>query len=365
MAACIRLHVGLARLASSVWPLPETKAREWLELIEAGKDPREIARANKAAQANQRDLTFALVLETYLAQHVSGQRRADDVAQVMRRELLPRGKTKLVTEITRNDVVRLIDTVKERGAIRQAHNVFGYVRAFFNWTIERGSVQKSPCELIRPERLIGAKVPRKRVLTDAELRAFWAATNQLAYPSGPLFQILLLTGQRKSEVAEASWSEFNLAERIWTIPPERFKSDAVHIVPLTDDVIALLHALPRWRGGDYLFSTTGGTKPVNGFGRAKEKLDTAMLATPHIDQLPAFVLHDLRRTVRTRLSSLRVPTEVSELVIGHGPQGLRRVYDQHEFQDEMREALTAWNAKLRAIISPPSANVVPLLCAAS
>src|SRR4029077_12799646 len=84
-----------------------------------------------------------------------------------------------------------------------------------------------------------------------------------------LFRMLLLTGQRKSEVAEARWREFDLRKRIWTVPPERFKSDAVHIVPLSDDVMALLETLPRWSGGDFLFSSNAGKAAVNGFSKAK------------------------------------------------------------------------------------------------
>src|SRR6516164_8173095 len=89
--------------------------------------------------------------------------------------------------------------------------------------------------------------------------------------------MLALTGQRKSEVAEARWSEFDLSRKLWTIPAERMKADAAHIVPLTDDVLAILKSLPRFKRGDHLFSTTFGQAPVNGFSKGKARLDRRML----------------------------------------------------------------------------------------
>ena len=105
---------------------------------------------------------------------------------------------------------------------------------------------------MRPAAVIGKKQARQRVLIDEEMRAFWRASKGIGYPYGPLFQMLLLTGQRKSEVAEARWSELDLQKKLWVIPPERMKADAAHIVPLSDDVLAILEALPRFKSGDCL-----------------------------------------------------------------------------------------------------------------
>jgi integrase len=174
-----------------------------------------------------------------------------------------------------------------------------------------------------------------------------------------VFQLLALTGQRKSEVAKARWREFDLDKKIWTIPPERMKGEAAHVLPLTDDMIAILTALPRFKKGDHVFSTTFGSKPVNGFSKAKLRLDAAMaevLGKPVED----FVIHDIRRTMRTHLSALPIPDLVRELVIAHAQRGLHKVYDQHAYEAEKRHALELWAARLRNIVSPPPANVVPL-----
>jgi integrase len=145
------------------------------------------------------------------------------------------------------------------------------------------------------------------------------------------------------------WPEVDTDRAIWTIPRERFKSDREHIVPLSDDALALLAALPRFASGQFAFTSTAGMRPVDGFGKAKLRLDAAMgviLGRP----VEPFVLHDLRRTVRSRLSELRVPPVVAECVIGHALPGLLGVYDKWDYIDEKREALARWSARLSEIV---------------
>jgi integrase len=339
-----------------------TKARQWLELIKRGENPRMSGDAG--------DDTFGAVAEEYLKRHVAKQRRAAEVRRDFERELLPRWRGKPVSKITRRDVIQVVDEINTRGAKYQAHTILTHCKVFFAWAVERGHIEASPAGVIKPSRLIGAKQARQRVLDDLEIAAFWRATKRMGYPVGPLFQMLLLTGQRKSEVAEAHWCEFDLDKKVWTVPSERFKSGSTHTVPLTDDVMALLAELPRWKGGDYLFSSTGGVTPVNGFSKAKERLDVRMLLAlkamarkrgddPRSVLLEPFVIHDLRRTVRTRLSSLRIADAVSEAVLGHAKKGLLRVYNQHRYLDEMREALDKWAMLLRGIVEPTT-NVIPM-----
>jgi integrase len=169
----------------------------------------------------------------------------------------------------------------------------------------------------------------------------------------------MLTGQRKSEVAEAQWSEFDLAKREWSIPPERMKMDAAHLVPLTDDAVKVLESLPRFRSGEHLFSTTYGKLPVNGFSKAKARLDK--LLVKQLGKVPRFVFHDIRRTVRTHLSALPIPDLVRELVIAHSKPGLHKVYDQHAYAAEKRHALELWAARLRSMVEPAAPNVVQLV----
>src|SRR5262249_35790615 len=147
-------------------------------------------------------------------------RRAAEVERDIRREFVARWAKRPITEITRDDILIVIDAAIQRNASWQAHHAFSYASRLFNWAIERGTygLESSPCERMRPAKIIGRKVPRTRVLSDDELRSLWRASKRIGYPFGPLVQMLALTGQRKSEVAEARWSEFDLKRRIWNIP---------------------------------------------------------------------------------------------------------------------------------------------------
>ena len=338
-----------------------TKAREWLELASKGRDPKAEEKAARLAKEGRK--TFGELAEVFIARHVSKQRRAVQTEREIRRNLLPKLGKRPLADITRKDIAALIGAIRDRPAPRQAHNVFGHVRRFYSWILSQPEyedlVAVSPCDRIKAKDLIGEKRHRQRVLSDDELRAVWKAAEATSYPYGRLVKLLLLTGTRRTEASDARWPEFDLDAATWTIPPERFKSDRVHIVPLSDDAVTLLAEMPRWQKGDYLFSTRDGRIPIDGFSKAKAQLDESV-AKELGHQPEPWVLHDLRRTVRTRLSQLRVSTEVAELVIGHARVGLHRVYDQHEFLDERREALELWAAKLRSIVTPPPPNVADL-----
>jgi integrase len=350
-----------------------SKARDWLELLRRGIDPAVHEERQRHAELRQQRNTFTAVVEDFIRDKLRSERKGREVERDIRREFLPVWGRRPIAEITAADVREVIKAAKDRGAPYQAHNLLVLARRLFSWAIDQHvyGLETSPCERLKPKAIIGKKEFRTRIFDDDdEWRAFWRATARLGYPYGPLFRMLALTGQRKSEVAEAHWSEFDLSRKLWTIPAERMKADAPHAVPLTDDVIAVLESLPRFRKGDYVFSTTFGAKPVNGFSKAKERVDRCMLRSWRAlarargedrrrVQIRPWVIHDIRRSVRTGLSALPVPDLVRELVIAHTKPGLHKVYDQHAYLDEKRQALELWAARLRSIVTPPPSNVVP------
>jgi integrase len=349
-----------------------TRARDWIALLERGVDPqRETERQRLVEQRKQAD-SFLAIAEKFFATKLKAQRRGYAVERVIRKELLPPWGKRPVADISHRDVRHVIESVIERGAETYAHNVLDAAHAVFNFALGRDVIEHNPCKRLSRRALIGNKRHRERTLTDVELRSLWRASGRLGYPFGPLYRLLLLTGARLEEVAGARWCEFDLDNKLWSIPAERFKSGTEHAVPLSDAARTVLEGLPRFRTGDFLFSATSGASPVNGLGKAKTRLDSRMLRTlralarqrgednPHNVKLDHFVNHDIRRTVRTRLSALKVQDHIAEMVIGHGRKGLARIYDQHRYIDEKREALSLWAARLRSIVEPPPANVVPL-----
>lgn len=348
-------------------------ARDWLELIRQGVDPaREaqrradtVRRAVELQRAQQQSL-FAAVADDYLKRKVAGQRRARAVERIVRNVLVPAWGDKPINQISRRDVVRLVEQVNDRPAPIYAVAVFGQARALFNWAINRNiyELEHSPCDRINASDLVSRKKqPRQRVFTDDELRAFWDATGRMPYPWRQLLRMILLTGCRKTEVAGARWAEVNLDRRVFTVPPERFKSEVSHLVPLTDDLLAIIAELPRFKHGDHLFTFTYGRTPALVLHAAKLKLDALMLRylkeqarmrgdDPAQVKLVQWGAHDLRRTMRTRLAGLEVNDTVAELIIGHAKRGLARIYNQHGYEKQMRRALELWHAELRQIVSP-------------
>jgi integrase len=347
------------------------KARQWRNLIKRGIDPQIHEERQRQTALRKQRTTFTAVAEDFIKDKLPAERKGREVELEIRREFLPQWGNRPVTEITALDVRNVVKAVKDRGAPYQAHNLLVLARRLFSWAIDQHvyGLESSPCDRLKPKAIIGKKESRTRVFTDDEWRALWRATRRLGYPYGPLFRMLALTGQRKSEVAEARWSEFDLARKLWTIPAERMKASAAHIVPLTDDVLAILKSLPRFKRGDHVFSTTFGKKPVNGFSKAKQRLDRRMLCSWRAiarargedrrkAEIEPFVIHDVRRSVRTGLSALPVPDLVRELVIAHTKPGLHKVYDQFSYSEEKRQALTAWELRLRSIVTPPKSDNV-------
>ena len=187
--------------------------------------------------------------------------------------------------------------------------------------------------------------------------------------------MLLLSGLRLNECADAAWPEFDLKAKTWSIPRTRMKGTVArarpHAIPLTDDMLAILDALPKFNSGDYLFSTTFGKKPVWINDKIKKRLDTRMLRSlralarmrgedPTKVRFAPWVNHDLRRTLRTGLSKLRIDHDVKEAVLAHTKPGLVGVYDVYDLFDEKKSALEKWGARVRALTSPQPDNVVQM-----
>ena len=235
-----------------------------------------------------------------------------------------------------------------------ARRVFETATRIFNWALDRGDIKASPFAAMKPP---VKKEPRDRALKDHEIKAVWAAWAEQAYPYGPLQQLLLLLGQRRSEVAEMLWSEVDFDKREWTIPASRSKSKREHIVPLPDAAVEILESLPRFTDGDFVFTTTG-RRPVNDFSKAKIRTDQIL----HDQDSPIknWRVHDLRRTCRTGMARLGVPEIVSERVLNHQAQGLTKIYNLHEYLPEKRDALARWAQEVQNITEPPPENLIRL-----
>jgi integrase len=330
------------------------KARIWLGLISRGRDPgaerKAAAASTKAKQAEARQAArsaFDKVAALWVKRKVTGLKQELEIARLVEREFISRWQGRPIADISREDYRMVIREIADR-APYQAHNALGHLRRLLDWASECGEFGAfiSPLAAVKPSSWIDAKKqPRSRILTPDELRAVWQAAVEMGYPWGDCIRLLILTGQRLREIADLSWPEIDLDQRLITIPAERMKGGAAHEVPLAPCALALLQELPRWPG-KYVFTLDGGKRSVGGFYRTKLELD-------ELSGVDGWRNHDLRRTTRSGFSALAGFEKTHrEAVIDHGPRGMQRVYDLHLYRAEKLALLTAWEERLMAIVEP-------------
>lgn len=344
------------------------KARGWDALIKAGIDPADQERHRAEKTARERANSFDAVFDDFCREKLASERRGGEVERDMRKEFGRAWKGRPIVDLSEDDVLTVITAAKRRGAASQARNLLGYARRFFDWAIDQRvySIRTNPCLSLKPSRLIGPKLKRDRVLSDDEVFAFWRATGRMPFPFGPLYRLLLLTGLRLNEAADARWREFDSRNGVWVVPALRMKGEGgarEHVVPITDDIYAVLKSLPELTKGDYLFSTNLGVSPAWVTAKVKARLDRRMLRTmkaltrkrggdPGRIELDHWVNHDLRRTLRTGLSALRVDRDVREAVLAHKLQGVEAIYDRYDFLTEKRDALHRWAGRVWSMGNP-------------
>jgi integrase len=307
-----------------------------------GRDPsREKARARSAKPD-----TVETVTAQFIERHAKRSTRASsakETERLLRTHVLPRWGHRPVTDITRRDVLDMLDRVVDRGAPISANRVFSVTRKFFRWCIDRDIIDASPCAGMRPPTV---EHTRDRVLTDAELTLVWQAADKIGWPFGTIVKLLMLTGQRKSEVTGMQWAELDLKGALWVLPADRVKNGQRHEVPLSGAVLAIIKDAPRIEGGEHVF-TTNGTAPPSGFSKWKRRLDG--LLPP---DMPQWTLHDLRRSAASGMARLGISLPVVEKILNHVSgsfSGVAGIYQRHDFAAEKRAALEAWNAKVIAL----------------
>lgn len=320
-----------------------TQAQVALAEIAAGRDPGSLRRAAKVGDSTEGySLVFDLFIDEFITKYAAPKNRDwRETQRLFNREFIPIWRGRDIREITKRDVATVIDAMVARGSPGAANHALAAVRRLFNWAVERGLLEHSPVQGLRPPTRL---VSRDRVLTDAELIAVWKAAADEGYPFGAIVQLLVLTGQRRGEVAGMRWRDIDAETRTWTLPGELNKSGRAHVLPLTDQAVALIQALPRL--SDELVFPSRSSKsnsPVSGIGKAKARINTA-------SGVEDWRLHDIRRTVATGMARLKVPPHVVEKVLNHSSGTFSGVYNRFGYLDEMREALEAWGAHLRKIV---------------
>jgi integrase len=329
-----------------------------LRAVAAGRDPAQEKRERVATD------TVASLVEQFLRMHCQRRNRPRTAAgteRLLRRHVLPRWRNQPASSISRRDVLDLLDRIVEGGAPIVANRTLAATRKMFNWAVSRDILPFSPCT--------GVKAPseersRDRTLSDSELRDVWKAVDQMGGPYAASVKLLLLTGQRRDEVAGMRWTETDIdicapfgQPCTWIIPKERTKNEQTHDVPLSRACLDILRNIPRIAGSDFVLTTTG-EGPINGFSKNKRQLNSLLPA-----DMPAWRLHDLRRSVASGMARLGINLPVIEKVLNHTSGsfgGIVGVYQRHDFAAEKRAALEAWGRHVEALVTGKPAKVLQL-----
>jgi integrase len=343
LGSCSAVSIAKARTAT----------RAIMGDVAKGIDPaaeRKKAAAEARRNAAHEALTLSTLLSDWQALHLASKRPSYAVEAVRAlRNAFSRNLDLPAADLDRATAVKTLDSMARKGSAAMAARTAAYGKAAYGWGVKRGALTINPFL-----NLPVAPTPRReRVLVDDELAAIWRATAG-AGPFNGIVRLLLLTGQRREEVAGMTWAELSGDFSTWIIPASRAKNGATHIVSLSMLVQDLLRSLPQF--GELVFPGLRG--PFNGWSKAKAALDAKSGVT-------SWRLHDLRRTAATGLQRLGVRLEVTEQVLNHvsgSRAGIVGVYQRHDFAAEKAAALDAWGEHVMGVIEGRATadNVVQL-----
>jgi integrase len=323
--------------------------------------------------------TYAVLVPRFIEEHARPRtRRWADTARMLglrypkdggepeeiRGGLVQRWAERPVREITGNDIWGVVDETRRLGAPGlerrsekptepMARGMFAALSAFFGWLAKHRRIEVNPCAGVhRPE----PPKARDRVLTDAEIVAFWKASDEAGEPFAQLLKLLLLTGCRLNEVAGMRRAELGEDGMTWSLPGSRTKNHRAHVVPLPPVARVILATVKPIEGeGGLVFTTTGRT-PVSGWSKVKSQLDAAM-------QIPAWRLHDLRRTAATGMAELGIAPHIIEAALNHvsgAKAGVAGTYNRAVYSPEKRAALERWARHILGLVSQRPDNIVVL-----
>src|SRR5262249_5687510 len=349
-----------AKLTHGRYPamsLAEARVRhaEALRLLAQGTDPGEVKRRAKAAADLAEAERRGDAIEVHVKQHLERQSKTltentwKQARLALEGDVLRAWHGRMVGEVRRRDVIALVEKIAERRGPMAGNRAFGHIRRFFNALVERDVIAASPCVGVQKPSVERA---RERERSTAEIASLWHALDTVGGPACAAIKLLLLTGQRRSEVGQMTWSEID-GKNVWQLPKVRTKNRRQHIVPLSRQALAVIERQPKI--SEYVF--TNGGKAIANFSRVKTDVDRIMKPDA------PWVVHDLRRTCASGMQRLGVRAEVIERALNHVSGVYRSVagiYQRDPLTEEVRDALAAWGREVERIVKGESAKVVKL-----
>jgi integrase len=317
-------------------------AFDLLKSVRDGKDPRH--RKWDAATVDQW-LTVEYLCDNYfekLARDVKTgrlkQSHADEVRRRFKADFIKTFAKRPIATLFHREIEKFLQHVEDR-APRVAAHLYYDLKGFYNWVVREGHIEKSPMMLLVAPTKVKA---REKVLSIDELKRIWRATENHHNCFNVIVRLLILTAQRRGEVAGSELSEFDSVTKLWTIPARRTKSSRMHRVPMSDLALSILDKWVTYKKpiGPTLFPSFGYNRTTfSGFSKCKRRLDLA-------SNVFGWTLHDLRRTTSTCLAEMSVAPHVIERILNHASgtmTPIARVYNRATYEAEMRQALDKWS----------------------
>jgi integrase len=344
---------GIDKDGNKVDPRPERTRRD-----EDG-DPTEPLRIGGAYDEGDKKSRKGL-LDLYIEEclnEASDMRSADMIKYQFKRLVAPRIGHFAIHELKRPHIKTMQKEIAKENGKRSADLCLAYCRRAFNWFAANGDDEDFVSPIVRGMSLQKpSEYAKTRTLDHDEIRDLWTALDRMPVCDATFTRFLLLTATRRSEAAEMHVRELSGDE--WTIPGSRYKNKLDHLIQMS--------AMAREQIGKsngFVFSTTGGRLPINGFSKMKLLLDEKLAIVRKEagrEPMKPWTYHDLRRTARTLMSEAKVLTDYAERALGHVKGGIRGNYDKHEYEDEKRDAFEKLAARVAMILNPPKDNVVPM-----
>jgi integrase len=333
------------RMTLGKWPkLSAKQARDLVDVLAAkvalGQDP-----AEEKIQNRTRKETFGEIAGDYLAAQATRlrPRSLEEVRRHLNDHATPLHGLP-IAKMQRRDVAELLTAIAAGSGPVAANRVRSSISAMFHWAMKAGIAESNPAAFTNKE----GERPRSRVLSVGELRDIWTALPEGDY--GSILKLLILTGQRRTEIGDLRWSEIDPKRGVICLPPERVKNTRRHTIPMSEAVRSIVRAIPKTEGRDFVFGY--GTGGFSGWSRCKERLDATINARRKKPMDP-WTIHDLRRTAATMMADdLGVLPFVVEAVLNHasGRSGVAGVYNLAKYEKVMQSALTAWAKRVAEIV---------------
>jgi integrase len=315
--------------------------------VEQGRDPAAARKAQRAKAVLAQADTVQTICENFLQREGKKLRTRNQMERALRRMIYPAIGDRLIGDIKRSEINKLLDRIEDASGERSAELAFQYLRRVCNWHSVRDDDFRSP---IVPgmSRYNKGEHRRERILSDDEIRLLWQAT-EAGDTFSALVRFLLLTAARRSEATGLTWQE--VTGNVWLLPAVRHKLKTDLARPLSKVALAIVHSQPRIHDSPYVFTTTG-NHPIH-LGRGKREFDKRCAVRE-------WRLHDIRRTSRTLLARAGIDADTCERCLGHALAPIRAHYDRHSYSHEMETAFEALAALVGRIVSPPADVVVSM-----